>query len=96
MPGVALAVQERITSWPPKPKRPTVCGLPWALSVILRVAKRAPKAEGVNITATVQGAPAATELAQVSVSAKSVAAMPVTAKLVVRKGASPVLVTVIV
>jgi hypothetical protein len=95
--GVALAVQDRITSWLPVPERPTVCGLPLALSVMLSAAVRAPLAEGVNVTATVQWAPAATELPQVSaVSAKSPASVPVTARLVILKMALPVLVRVVV
>jgi hypothetical protein len=76
------------------PERLTVCGLPLALSAMLRVAVRAPLAAGVNITAIVQWAAAATELPQVSDSVKSLALMPVGARLVILKVALPVLVRV--
>ncbi len=55
----------------PVPVRLTVCGLPEALSVMLKVPVRVPDAVGVNVTLMVQLAPAATEPPQVSVSAKS-------------------------
>ena len=45
----------------PVPLRVIVCGLPAALSVIDTEADRAPVAVGVNVTLTVQNAPAATE-----------------------------------
>jgi hypothetical protein len=80
-PAVVLAVQDRITSCIPVPDRVTVGALPVALTAILSVAVRVPPAEGVNITATVQWAPAATELPQVSVSAKSLVLVPVKARL---------------
>jgi len=50
-----------------------VCGLPVALSVMLTEAVRAPVAEGVKVTFIVQLAPAASELPQVVVCAKSLA-----------------------
>jgi hypothetical protein len=65
MPGVALGFQYRITSCVPAPDRGTVCGLPLELSAILSEAARVPATEGVNITAIVQLAPAASELPQV-------------------------------
>src|SRR5258708_9997162 len=55
----------------PVPVRLTDCGLPEALSVMLRVPVRLPDAVGVNVTLMVQFAPAATELPQVLVWAKS-------------------------
>jgi hypothetical protein len=55
----------------PVPLKVTVCGEPLALSVIVRAPVRLPEAVGVNVTEMVQFAPAATELAQFCVSAKS-------------------------
>ena len=43
------------------PVSATVCGLPVALSAMLSVAVRVPAAAGVNVTATEQFAPAASE-----------------------------------
>ena len=60
-----LAVQDRITSCVPAPDRGTVCGLPLELSAMLSEAARVPVTEGVNITAIVQLAPAASELPHV-------------------------------
>jgi hypothetical protein len=78
----------------PVPVRATVCGLPLALSVMLTAAVRLPVAEGVKVTLIVQLAPAATELPQVLVWAKSLALAPVTARLVMFSVALPVLLTV--
>jgi hypothetical protein len=78
------------------PDKLTVWGLPAELCEILSAAVRAPMAEGVNIKAIVQLAPAATELPQVSASAKSLASVPVKARLVIFKVALPVLVRVTV
>jgi hypothetical protein len=64
------------------------------LSAILSVAVRAPVAEGVNVTAIVHPAPAATELPQVLFSAKSPALVPVRARLLILKAVVPVLVRV--
>jgi hypothetical protein len=47
------------------PERLTVCGLPLALSEMLSEAVSVPAMEGVNVTAIVQLAPAASELPQV-------------------------------
>jgi len=66
-PGVVLGVQDRITSCVPAPDRDTVCGLPLALSAMPSEAASVPLTEGVNITAIVQLAPAATELPHVLV-----------------------------
>ena len=49
----------------PVPERPTVWGLPPALSVMLIEDARLPLAVGVKVTLIVQLAPAATELPQV-------------------------------
>ena len=76
----------------PVPVRLTDCGLPEALSVMLKVPVRIPEAVGVNVTLMVQLAPAATELPQVSVSAKS----PLAEILVIVKVAEPVLLSVTV
>lgn len=67
-----------------------MCGLPDALSVILRVPVRDPAAVGVNVTFMVQFAPAVTELPQLSVSLKS----PLAAMLVMLKVALPEFVSV--
>ena len=79
----------------PVPERPTVCGLPLALSAMLSVAARAPLAEGVKVRLRVQLAPAATELPQVLVWAKLLALVPVTARLLMLRAALPELVSVI-
>jgi len=79
----------------PVPVRPTVCGLPAALSVMVTAAPRAPAAVGVNVTLIVQFPLfAATELPHVLVSAKSPLFAPVTPMLVMVSAALPVLVTV--
>jgi hypothetical protein len=49
----------------PPPVNGTVCGLPTALSVTLRVAVRVPLAVGLNVTVMVQLALAANELPHV-------------------------------
>ena len=95
----ARLVGERLTTavvLVPVPERLTVWGLPLALSAMLSAAVRVPPAAGVNHTAIVQLAPAATELPQVSTSAKSLALVPEVARLVILKVAVPVLVRVTV
>jgi len=72
----------------PVPDSVTFCGLPAALSLTLSAAVRVPVAVGLNVILIVQLAPAASELPQVCVWAKSpalipVIAMPVMLKLVV-------------
>src|SRR5712664_3164275 len=81
----------------PVPVRDTVCGLPDALSVIVRVPVREPTAVGVNVTLIVQFAPAANvpgltgqALPPVLVSAKS----PEAAIELIVNGAVPVFVSV--
>jgi hypothetical protein len=67
-----------------------VCGDPAALSAMLTAPVRVPLAVGVNVTPMVQEAPAATELPQVLVSAKS----PLAEMLVMLSVPVPVLVSV--
>src|SRR5260370_710195 len=72
VPEVGEAKSEKsLVAGEPIPVRLTDCGLPEALSVMLRVPVRLPDAVGVNGTLMVQFAPAATELPQVLVWAKS-------------------------
>jgi hypothetical protein len=89
-------VAERLTTGAeaaaPVPMRLTDCGLPEALSVMLRVPVRVPEAVGLKVTLMLQLAPAATELPQLSVSAKS----PLAEILVIVKLTVPVLVSVTV
>ena len=93
----ARLVAERLTTVAvPVPDRLTACGLPLALSVMLTEAVRLPLAAGVNVTLIVQLLPAATELPHVLVCAKSLALVPVSARLVMFKAALPVLVSVTV
>jgi len=78
----------------PVPERLTDWGLPVALSVMARAALRLPLAVGVKVTLRVQFDPAARELPQLLVWAKSPALEPKTATLVRVKVALPVLVRV--
>ena len=73
----------------PVPVRETVCGLPGALSVIERLAVRVLMPLGVNVTFIVQLAPAATELPQLLVSAKSPEFVPVKLILVILSAIVP-------
>src|SRR5215467_10544831 len=75
----------------PVPVKPTVCGLPLALSLIVRVPVRVLIAAGVNFTLIAQEVPAATDVPQLFVCAKSLAFVPVMAMLVMLSGAFPVL-----
>ena len=77
------------------PLKPTVCGLPLALSVSVRLPERLPVAVGVNVTLITQLPPAATgalvlQVVPLAATAKS----PVAAMLVKLKDAVPLLVTV--
>src|SRR5438309_11885845 len=65
---------------PPVPDNATFCGLPAALSVMLTAALRVPMAVGLKVTLIVQLAPAANELPQAWVCAKSPALVPVIAR----------------
>jgi len=78
----------------PVPERPTDWGLPVALSVMARAAARLPAADGVKVTLMVQLAPAATEMPQLLVWAKSVELVPKTAMLVMLKAELPELLRV--
>jgi hypothetical protein len=67
-----MLVALKLTTGPvPVPVRVMTRGLPGALSEMVIVPVRAPGAVGVNVTFMAQLAPAATELPQVLVSAKS-------------------------
>ena len=74
----------------PVPLKLTVCGLPLALSVMVRDPVLVPLAVGVKVTSMVQLALVATELPQVLVWANS----PLAAMLVIASVALPVLVRV--
>ena len=80
----------------PVPVRLTVWGLPVALSVRVTAALRVPLAAGVKVTLIVQLAPAATELPQLLVCAKSLGFAPVSARLEMLKAELPVLFSVTV
>ena len=71
----------------PVPLRLTVCGLPVALSVLVRVPVRFPVAVGVKVTLIVQLAPALSALPQLLVWAKS----PLSAMLAMVNVTVPVL-----
>ena len=83
----------------PVPDKLTVCVLlavPLLLSVTVSVPARAPVAVDVNVTVIVQLAPAATELPQAFVWAKSPALVPMTVMPAILNAALPVLVSVTV
>ena len=83
----------------PVPLRATLCGLPVALSVNVRLALRAPAIVGVNMTFKVHEAPAGIVLGlmgQLLVWAKSPALVPVSTMLVRVKAPVPLLVSVTV
>src|SRR5581483_2175306 len=70
--GNVKLVADKLTAGAvPVPVRPIDCGLPVALSLMVTVPVRAPVAAGAKVTLIVQLAPAATELPQVWVCAKS-------------------------
>jgi hypothetical protein len=87
--GETLAVRET-----PVPLRLTVCGLPLASSLMLREALRLPVAVGVKVTLMVQLAPAATDVPQVLLWAKSPALVPVIEMPLIVRAALPVLLRV--
>jgi hypothetical protein len=74
----------------PKPLKETTCGLVGPLSVMVKVPVRVPTTVGVNKTLIVQAAPAARLFGQVFVWEKS----PVISKVVMIRGAVPLLVKV--
>jgi hypothetical protein len=96
LPHERLAGERPAAGALPVPERLTVCGLPEALSVTPSEAERLPLADGVKVMLIVQLAPAASELLQVLVCAKSFALVPVRASVAIVKVALPVLANVIV
>ena len=84
MAPVEMPVPERLTDW----------GLPVALSVTARAAPRLPATEGVKVTLMVQLAPAASELPQLLVWAKSLELAPKTAMLEMLRAELPELLRV--
>jgi hypothetical protein len=78
------------------PESDTDCGLPLALSAMVREATLVPVAEGVNNIAIVQLPPATTEGLQVLASVKLLALVPVSARLETLKAELPVLFRVMV
>jgi hypothetical protein len=87
VPGASVTAGTGVT---PLPLKATVCGDPAALSVIVSEPLRVPVAVGVNVTAIMQFAPAATDVPQVFVSAKS----PEAAIELIVRAACPLLVSV--
>jgi hypothetical protein len=80
----------------PDPFKGTVCGLFAAPSVMVTLADRVPGAVGVKVTLIGQLAPAASEVPQELVCAKSPLLVPVTAILVMLRAVAPVLISVTV
>ena len=78
----------------PVPVSETVCGEPGALSVMVIDAVSAPAAAGAKCPWMVQFAPAASVAPQVFEKTNEEASVPVTAMLVMPKGAVPMLVSV--
>lgn len=74
----------------------TLCGLPVALSVNVRVASRIPATVGLKVTETVQVVPAVSDDGHVLVEmAKSPGSLPVMATLVMDAAVAPVFLTVV-
>lgn len=80
----------------PVPLSTTCCGLPGALSVMLRAALRAPLAVGLNVMLMVQLALTASELPQLLVCAKSAVFVPVIVIALIVSRAEPVFLSVMV
>jgi hypothetical protein len=78
------------------PESAAICGLPGALSAMVRVAFRAPSAAAVKTTAIVQLSPATTLLPQVLVSVNSLLCGPVIVMELMVNAARPRLVRVTV
>jgi hypothetical protein len=93
---VRLAGETPAEGAAPVPVRLTAWGLPLALSVMLTEAVRLPLAVGVKVTLIVQLPPAATELPQVLVWAKSPALAPVIIRLAISSTPFPTFSTVMV
>jgi hypothetical protein len=83
-----------VVAFTPVPLRPTVCGLPGALSVTATTAVSFPSIEGVKVTVIAQLAPGRRDVPQVLVSVKSVLFAPVMLRALILKLALPVLVSV--
>ncbi len=95
--AVCVALGElSVTVRVPVPLRPTVCGLPAALSMMLSVAFRVPVAVGVKVTLIEQLAPAASDVPQVLLWAKSPGFAPVVEMPLMLSAAFPVFVSVAV
>ena len=95
LPKLTLVVLRLMPGAVPVPLKLTVCGLPLALSVSVRLPERLPVAVGVNVTLIRQLALAAMgELVLQVVPPAAIAKSPVAARLVKLKGAVPLLVTV--
>jgi hypothetical protein len=96
LPNVRLVVDRPATAAVPVPvpESATICGLLLALSFRARVAVRLPAELGVNVTAIVQLAPAASTEPQPLVAAKSLALVPVIVTPLMLSAALPVLLTV--
>jgi hypothetical protein len=91
--------EREATGTVPVPERETEGAVPGALLVTLREAVRVPRAVGVKVTLMVQDALTASVLdpvGQLLIWAKSPGFVPLSAMLVMLRGAVPVLVTVIV
>jgi hypothetical protein len=91
---VALRLTTGTTGVTPVPVRATVWGEPVALSAIDTDAERAPAADGLNVTLTVQEEPAASDEEHVLVVGKSAMLVPLTLSEVMVRAALPVFLTV--
>jgi len=95
LPKLTLVVLRLTLGAVPVPLKLTVCGLPLALSVSVRLPERLPVAAGVNVTLITQLLLAATGVLVVQVVPLAVTAKsPVAAMLVKVRDAVPLLVTV--
>lgn len=93
LPKLTLEALRLATGAVPVPASAMEWGLPAALSVMVMEAARLPRAAGVKVTLIMQFPPAATELPQLLVWAKSLALVPVITRLVIFSVALPVLLT---
>jgi hypothetical protein len=89
-------VPAEVAGGTPVPAKLTNCGLPVALSPMLKVAEREPVAVGVNVTPIEQFPPAITLDPQVLVCRKSLALVPAVEIAVMLSVALPELVSVTV
>ncbi len=96
MPKLRLVGEKLTAGAVPVPLRPTVCGLPAALSLMLSVAFRVPVAVGVKVALIEQLPPAATDVPQLLVWAKSPGLAPVREMPLMLSEALPVLLRVTV